>query len=130
MAWVVTSLLFGASAGYMWDDIVSGMLVADAQMMYTVAEKVTQTPFNAALPPFLCGSIGIVIIHYVGEWIGLNNNFCIGGAFILMDGYTASIRAIVKALTLPEVSYASNKITSEFQELVTWYLKQQAKKQK
>lgn len=126
--WVVGSLLVGASLGYIWDDIVSGMVVSDAQFLYTMAEKVTQTPFNAALPPFLSGCVGIVGIHFVGEYFGLNNNFCIGGAFIMMDGYTASIRAIIKALTLPEVTYLGTKVTSDYSELVAWYLKQQAKK--
>lgn len=124
----VGSLLLGGSLGYFWDDVVSGMLISDAQLIYTSAEKVSQTPFNAALPPFLSGTVGLLALYYGSIYFNLNVDFVLIGAMVCMDGYVASIKSVIKALTLPEVSYVGGKITSEFQELVTWYLKQQAKK--
>jgi len=128
MALVVGSLLLGASVGYLWDDVVSGIVVGDAQYLYKMAEKVTQTPFNAALPPFLSGSVGILVIYYGAVYAGLNVDFCLAGAFVCMDGYVGSIKAIAKALTLPEVTYLGTKVNTEYSDLVAWYLKQQAKK--
>lgn len=127
MALVVASLVLGASVGFFWDDVVSGVLVADAQFLYTMAEKVTQTPFNTALPPFLSGCVGILGIYYGSLYAGLNVDFVLIGAMVCMDGYVASIKSIAKALTLPEVTYASTEINAGYSDLVAWYLKQQAK---
>lgn len=130
MALAVGSLVAGAAVGFFWDDVISGVLVADAVYLYVMAEKVTQTPFNAALPPFLSGVTGLLAIYYGGLYVGLNVDFLLIGAVVCMDGFVASIKSIAKALTLPEVTYASSEITAGFTDLVAWYLKQQAKKKK